>query len=101
MNNYHWGVFTTIFAWEHHLLICDLFRSSFIPLIKNDHIHEDKGLDLGCGSGIWHLLALELLPSIKFDAVDISQTSVDISNKAKALLGFQDQIQEVQSNVVV
>ena len=93
MNDYHWGVFSTVFGWEHHLLICNFFLSAFIPLIENKNTSDFKGLDLGCGSGLWHLLALESLSSINFDAVDISQTSIEICNKSKAALGVQGRVE--------
>jgi ubiquinone/menaquinone biosynthesis C-methylase UbiE len=93
MNKYHWGVFTIAFAWEHHLLIYDFFCSSFIPLIKDKNVNEFKGIDLGCGSGLWHLSAIELIPSISFDAVDISQTSVDTCNKTRDALKFRERTQ--------
>jgi len=78
MRLYHWGVFTTTFAWPHHLRIYRLFRDSFLSRLGEK---AERGclLDLGAGSGVWHLLATRILPQWQVEAVDISETSIQIS----------------------
>ena len=50
MEFYHWGVFVSTFAWEHHIKIYDLYRNSFLPCLNPE---GGRLLDLGSGSGIW------------------------------------------------
>jgi ubiquinone/menaquinone biosynthesis C-methylase UbiE len=84
MQLYHWGVYCSTFIWSHHLRIYQFFRQHFIPLLEN----SEPGclVDLGAGSGIWHLLALRELPDWKVTAVDISQPSIDRSRAMAALV---------------
>ena len=84
MQLYHWGVYCSTFIWSHHLRIYQFFRQHFIPLLKS----SEPGclIDLGAGSGIWHLLALRELPQWKVIAVDISQPSIDRSRAMAALI---------------
>lgn len=79
MNLYHWGVFTTTFAWQHHLEIYKFYRDNFLNIL----LKSDAGtiIDLGCGSGVWHFLALRRLPGWSTTAVDISETSISLSQK--------------------
>ena len=35
MELYHWGVFVSTFAWEHHIKIYDLYRNSFLPYLES------------------------------------------------------------------
>jgi 2-polyprenyl-3-methyl-5-hydroxy-6-metoxy-1,4-benzoquinol methylase len=86
MKLYHWGVFVTTFAWEHHLRIYRMFRDQFLPLATNQE--QSHLLDLGSGSGVWHLLALKLRGNLKSTAVDISRTSIDISRETAQRIGF-------------
>lgn len=85
MKFYHWGVYVTTFAWEHHLKIYQFFKDYFLPLLP-----PDKGslLELGSGSGIWGLLLLNKLPSWKVKGIDISESSVDIAIKMTEINGF-------------
>jgi SAM-dependent methyltransferase len=77
MELYHWGVFTTTFAWEHHLKINQYFHNNFVS-----HL-DDAGalLDLGSGSGIWSLLLLRNKKNWSSTGVDISEYSVSMANK--------------------
>lgn len=85
MQNYHWGVFTTTFAWEHHLKIAGFFKDYFLPLLP-------KGggtlLELGSGSGVWGLLLLQGLQPWTLDGVDISQRSVELAVDMTRKIGF-------------
>lgn len=80
MRLYHWGVYTTTFAWQHHLALCRFFRDRFLARLAAD---ESSGslVDLGCGSGVWHYLALRRLASWSATGVDISQHSVETARR--------------------
>lgn len=87
MQLYHWGVFTTTFVWAHHLRIYKFFEEHFVPMLKK----QPEGstlVDLGAGSGIWHLSALRNVPDLKIDAVDVSEPTVERSKKMTDALGF-------------
>jgi ubiquinone/menaquinone biosynthesis C-methylase UbiE len=84
MQLYHWGVFCSTFIWSHHIRIYQFFRRYFIPLLKA--AEPGRLIDLGAGSGIWHLLALHELPQWQVTAVDISQPSIDRSRAMAALV---------------
>jgi 2-polyprenyl-3-methyl-5-hydroxy-6-metoxy-1,4-benzoquinol methylase len=86
MNQYHWGVFVTTFAWEHHLNIYRMFRNDFLPLIRGGD--SVSLLDLGCGSGVWHLLGLKQNPNLAVTAVDISETSISLSRQMAEAAGY-------------
>ncbi len=79
MRLYHWGVFTTTFAWRHHLRIYGMFRDKFLSRL--DPASEGTLIDLGSGSGIWHLLAHRKVPGWSMTAVDISPLSVQTSRE--------------------
>lgn len=89
MQFYHWGVYVTTFAWEHHLRIYRFFRDYYLPLLG-----EPAGslLDLGSGSGIWSSLALHALPGWRGTGVDISATSVDLSNQMTAASDLRERV---------
>lgn len=76
MRLYHWGVYTTTFAWLHHLELYRFYRDSFVNALFTP---EQKGrlLDLGSGSGIWHFIFHRHLNGWHSTAVDISETSVE------------------------
>ncbi len=84
MSTYHWGVYVTTFAWEHHLRLCRFFADEFLARLGE----RGAMVDLGAGSGVWHLMALDRLPSWTAHAIDISQTSVDIAGRMAAAAGF-------------
>jgi predicted RNA methylase len=74
MNRYHWGVYVTTFAWAHHLDIYQFYVDHFLsrlPLRSGGTI-----VDLGSGSGVWSIIALDRLQDWKSYGVDISPTSV-------------------------
>lgn len=83
---YHWGVFTTTFAWEHHLKIYQYFVEHFISRIS-DH---GRLLDLGSGSGIWSLLTLSNKKNWHSTGVDISNYSVDMARQLSHASGFSE-----------
>lgn len=88
MQLYHWGVYTTTFAWEHHLKIYKFFKEYFLPLLSKE---KGRLLELGSGSGIWGLLFLNEFSDWNVVGVDISERSVEIANKMKTVTGFSDQ----------
>lgn len=94
MEDYHWGVFASTFAWEHHLNLSKLFRDRFLERLDNNA----KVLDLGAGSGIYNLLALRQCPSATAVAVDISPTSVKESRNTAVELGLGDRTQHICSD---
>lgn len=77
MENYHWGVYLTTFAWEHHLKLHSFFEQQFIKLVPKQ---SRTAIDLGAGSGIWSMLVAEAFPSLTVTSVDISETSVHHAN---------------------
>jgi SAM-dependent methyltransferase len=88
MTPYHWGMYATLFAWEHHLAIVELFERSFLSRFPIDEPIEI--VDLGCGSGVWSAIALSALPKARARLVDISPTTVDITARMLAAAGFAD-----------
>jgi len=86
MTSYHWGMYTTWFAWEHHLAVIELFEGSFLPRFATDE--PINLVDLGCGSGIWSALALSILLKARARLVDISPTTVEITTRMLAAAGL-------------
>jgi SAM-dependent methyltransferase len=76
MESYHWGVYTTMFVWRHHLALCAFYRDAFVEQLAGP-AGTGSIVDLGCGSGLWHCLALRQLPGWSAVGVDISATSLD------------------------
>lgn len=76
MESYHWGVYTSMFAWQHHLELCAFYRDAFVSRIGSESA-SGTIVDLGCGSGLWHLMALHRLPGWSAFGVDISETSLE------------------------
>ncbi|WP_415886793.1 class I SAM-dependent methyltransferase [Neptuniibacter sp. QD37_6] len=79
MSLYHWGVYTTTFAWLHHLELYQFYRDNFLNAFFTP---EQKGrlVDLGSGSGIWHFIFLRHLKGWLSTAIDISETSVEAAS---------------------
>ena len=94
MDLYHWGVYCSTFIWLHHLKIFKFFNNHFLPLIAKQTA-KGQLLDLGAGSGIWHLLALTHLPAWKVTAVDISQPSIEISARMASALPVANNIEHI------
>ena len=89
MEFYHWGVFVSTFAWEHHIKIYDLYRNSFLPCLN------PKGgylLDLGSGSGIWSFLTTYFSPQWISQGIDISEKSVELSTKMALSSGLNTKV---------
>lgn len=84
MENYHWGVFTTTFAWEHHLKLYKYFVEHFV-----DQLGESgELLDLGSGSGIWSLLLLRNKMGWRSTGIDISEYSVNTASQLSSAAGL-------------
>lgn len=75
MKSYHWGVFVTTFAWEHHLLLTQFFYREFVSRLQKNGRGEI--IDFGTGSGVWLTLALEKAAQWQGYGIDISPTSVE------------------------
>jgi 2-polyprenyl-3-methyl-5-hydroxy-6-metoxy-1,4-benzoquinol methylase len=84
MRLYHWGVYCSTFIWTHHLRIYQFFQRYFISQLESSE--PGRLVDLGSGSGVWHLLALLRLPNWRVTAVDISQSSIDKSRHMAELV---------------
>lgn len=86
MDIYHWGVFTTTFAWEHHLKLYRYFMHYFVDELA------DRGelLDLGSGSGIWSLLFLRNKRNWLTTGVDISDYSVASARQLSVASGSSE-----------
>jgi len=91
MQLYHWGVYTTTFAWTHHLRIYKFYERHFVPMLQT--LGDEASLiDLGAGSGVWHLLSLRNVPNLKVEAVDVSQPTIDRSRAMAKILGLASRI---------
>ena len=77
MDSYHWGVFATTFAWHHHLALYRFYRDYFLPLLAPE---PGRLLDLGAGSGVWHILTLRARTNWTATAIDISPRSIALAS---------------------
>jgi ubiquinone/menaquinone biosynthesis C-methylase UbiE len=82
---YHWGVFVTTFAWEHHLHIYDFYLRYFLRRLPPG---RQTVLDLGCGSGVWGLMLANALPEWNVTGVDISGNFVSFARRMAEVNGF-------------
>jgi len=89
MNRYHWGVFVSTFAWEHHIQIYEFYRDRFLPCLPAG---EGGLLDLGCGSGVWSLLTTHTLPGWTAEGIDISEKSIELSSRMAQACGMNGRI---------
>lgn len=89
MTDYHWGVYLSTFAWEHHLRIFDFFRTYF--LTELDHLPTGNIVEFGSGSGVWGMLCAKYLQQQwQLTGVDISKTSAGLANDFMQTIGYQD-----------
>lgn len=86
MSKYHWGVYVTTFAWEHHLKIYKFFNDNFISKLNAD---SGTILELGAGSGIWGMLVMNKLQNYNIIGVDVSKFSVGIAKEMANCNGFE------------
>jgi ubiquinone/menaquinone biosynthesis C-methylase UbiE len=91
MRFYHWGVFLTTFGWGHHLPLYQLYRDKFLGRLRDRKVSPTL-LDLGCGSGVWHLIACEAIPDLHVSAIDISPTSIALSEETVVTLGLDHRV---------
>lgn len=96
MGSYHWGVYVTTFAWEHHLVLFDFFNRYFLPKIKN----KKTMLDLGAGSGIWSVLCHMNSPECKITSVDISERTVALAKDFLKVNHFEKNINFIKDNAL-
>jgi ubiquinone/menaquinone biosynthesis C-methylase UbiE len=99
MAYYHWGVYVTIFAWEHHLLLYDFFVRHFVALLRAAGA-DGRLLELGCGSGIWSSLVLGRLEGWRSTMVDISSTSIELTRRTLACTGLSQRTDLRQGNAL-
>lgn len=78
MEMYHWGVYITTFAWEHHLELHKYFNNSFLDLLPDEEL---QAIDLGAGSGIWSMFIVDRNNKWKTTGVDISKKSVALTSQ--------------------
>ena len=97
MDTYHWGVLVTMFAWWHHLRIYGFYRDHFLPLAAG---RNPRILDLGAGSGVWHILALQRLADAMVTAVDISRHSISLARETAEKGGLGDRITHIEGDAV-
>jgi 2-polyprenyl-3-methyl-5-hydroxy-6-metoxy-1,4-benzoquinol methylase len=98
MSRYHWGVYVTTFAWEHHLRLFQFFEREFLARVADD---KDASLvDLGAGSAIWSLLTANNKPNLSLSSVDISSRSVELARSFIRANGFQDKINMLEGDAL-
>jgi 2-polyprenyl-3-methyl-5-hydroxy-6-metoxy-1,4-benzoquinol methylase len=78
MERYHWGVYITTFAWEHHLELHKYFNENFLDLLPDKEL---QAIDLGTGSGIWSMFIADRNRKWKTTGIDISEKSVALTQK--------------------
>ena len=90
MGDYPWGMLATLFCWSHHLILIDSFLSRFVPYFGK------KGpkniIDLGCGSGVWSILAMEEWEKTEAEFVDISPFSLSETSLTIDALSLNDRV---------
>jgi SAM-dependent methyltransferase len=99
MQLYHWGVYLTTFAWLHHLRIVQFFEREFLTSIANA-ANGRTIVDLGAGSGIWHLLALSRLEDWRATAIDISAPSIERSQRMAATTTMSSRVDHVVADAM-
>ena len=99
MDQYHWGVYTTTFVWEHHLILYDFFRRYFAARLERQ-AGPLALTDLGSGSGIWSMLALRALPGARSTLVDVSATSVELCRRFLTTNGFAERATVLQGDAL-
>jgi len=97
MSLYHWGVYVTTFAWEHHLELHTYFKNEFINRIKDQ---SKVGLDLGAGSAIWSMLTANFCPNISIQAVDISAKTVSLAQEFILANNFKNKINMIEHDAL-
>ncbi len=97
MNRYHWGVYVTTFAWEHHLEIHEFFQREFLPRLMP---RPGRLLDLGSGSGVWSFLTLHTLPDWSSTGIDISSRSVELAKQMAPKTGSEGRVDFLESDAL-
>jgi 2-polyprenyl-3-methyl-5-hydroxy-6-metoxy-1,4-benzoquinol methylase len=95
MQKYHWGVYLTTVAWEHHLRLVTYFERAFVDMLG----HRGALLDLASGSGVWSLMFLHQRPGWTSAGVDISPTSVASAKLLARNNGFSERADFKQGDV--
>jgi SAM-dependent methyltransferase len=99
MVSYFWGVFVTTFAWAHHLPLANAFLHRFLPKVSAKS-SSPRIVDLGCGSGLWSMLALDRLSDATSDAIDISTFSAREARSMSASLGLDSRLHVHQADAL-
>jgi len=98
MEKYHWGVYLTTFAWEHHLKLYEYFVQQFINIIPES---PKSAIDLGSGSGVWSLLLAENFSELSITAIDISETSVQHAKDLTSKNNMDNQVNIVLGDALL
>ena len=98
MELYHWGVFTTTFAWEHHLSLYNFFQNRFMPMLT----HSPGGalVDFGTGSGVWLSLVLSQAKGWQGTGIDISPTSVEWARAMTTAAGIAERTTIIEGDAL-
>ena len=84
--DYHWGVYTTTFAWDHHVRLHRFFTEQFLPLLPA----TGSAIDLGSGSGVWSAMLAAALPGWRTLGLDISPHFAQRAEQLVAAAGLAD-----------
>lgn len=77
MINYAVGLGMTQIFWENHFNIFKFFLDKFIPKVKN----FKNGAEIGVGHGLFHSEFLRGCPNMRSKLIDISPSSLDITQR--------------------
>lgn len=93
--HYHWGVFSSTFAWKHHARIAHFFQTEFLSMVAQ------KGLlgDFGAGSGLWSCLFAERQVAWDVQAIDISPYSVAMAGALVSASELESQITVLERDI--
>ena len=97
MNSYHWGVYATTFVWHHHLNLYRFYRDYFLPLLAPE---PGRLLDLGAGSGVWHILTLRAHADWAATAVDISPRSIALARDLGRVFDLSERTHYIEGDAL-
>jgi len=96
MAKYHWGVFCSTVAWEHHLRLLDLFERDFLPRLPA----RGDLIELASGSGVWSALTVQDRPGWSGLGIDISATSVTAANALAQAAGLGQRLRFIEGDAM-
>lgn len=96
MDSYLWGVFLTNFAWAHHFEISLFYLDRFLArLTDSKQLYE-----LAPGHGGWGVWALSQLPQAQLTGIDISPSSLVITQAIAKAAGVMVRSEYREKNVL-